>query len=210
MRLIDLTGRKFGRLTVIERVEDYVSPNGKHEIQWKCVCSCPDKTICIALGGNLRRGLKRSCGCLSRENTSNMFKKHGKRNTRLYKIWCDMKARCYNPNELGYKWYGAEAKNISEGWVHNFQAFYDWAMSNGYRDNLTIERIDGTKGYSPENCKWATMQEQQNNRRNNRKVHYNGELFTIAQLARKYNIPYKKLWRRLNDGWEIQRALETP
>lgn len=201
---IDLTGQKFGRLTVIER-----APNKGKQTMWRCICSCSDKNICITRGADLKNGVIVSCGCKKREWITKNNITHGRKGTRLYNIWVSMKQRCHNPNSLNYRTYGAEGKIVCDEWLHDFQAFYNWSMANGYKYDLTIERIDGTKGYSPENCKWATRKEQSNNTRRNFRVIYNGKEQTVKQLAEENNINYPKLLYRLNHNWSIEKALST-
>lgn len=205
-----LIGQKFGRLTVLERAEN--SKSG--QIMWKCICSCPDKTVCVVSGGHLKNGHTNSCGCLQKERASEANKTHGQRNTRLYNIWVHMKQRCNNPNNPAYRIYGAEGKTVCEEWIdkkNGFINFYNWSMANGYRDDLTIERTDGTKGYTPENCGWATAKEQANNLRNNHLITYNGETHTMKEWARKKHINYKMIFKRIKYlGWSIEEALETP
>lgn len=201
----DLTGQKFGRLTVIER-----APTKNKRTMWKCVCSCPNKTIFIVDSANLTSGHTKSCKCLNNERIGNLNKTHHKTDTRLHRIWGSMKQRCYNPKNNRYKTYGAEGKTVCEEW-QEFAPFYDWAMANGYRNDLTIERIDETKGYLPENCRWATQKEQQNNRRNNHLITYNGKTQTIAQWADDIGIKYQTLLRRINvSKWNIEKAFKTP
>lgn len=211
MKCIDLTGRKFGRLTVIERVENYITPKGIQMPQWKCKCECGNEKV--VRGHDLKRGNATSCGCLRKEKMAEIGKNkatHGYSRSRLYHIWADMKTRCYNPNSAKYHIYGAEGKTVCAEWLHDFQVFYDWAMSNGYRDDLTIERIDGTKGYSPDNCKWATKKEQNNNKRNNHLLEYNGKTQTITQWADELGIRRDVLYMRINKlHWNTERALTT-
>lgn len=205
MKLIDLTGQKFGRLTVIER-----APTKNKRTMWKCVCNCKDKTVCIVNGESLRSGKTKSCTCLSREKVRiRMTQKsltHGKTHTRLYNTWHNMKQRCNNPNSKAYILYGAEGKKVCDEW-QKFEPFYDWAISHGYRKDLTIERIDGTKGYSPENCRWVTQKEQCNNRRSNIKITYNGKTQSAGQWAKEYGLKATLFRQRLKKGWNIERAL---
>lgn len=203
MKFIDLTGQKYGRLTVIARAEN----KGK-QTMWLCRCECGKEKV--VNGYYLKGGQIQSCGCYNREVCSKRSKTHGLNKTQLYRVWKSMKSRCINPNNYAYSIYGGEGKSVCTEWVHDFRAFYDWAMSHGYKKGLTIERIDGTKGYSPDNCKWATMKEQQNNRRNNHLITYNGKTQTIAQWADEIGVKYYILYMRINKyHWSIERALTT-
>ena len=158
MKLIDLTGKKFGRLTVLRRAESI-----NKRTLWLCRCECGNKVVVEAY--NLKTGHTQSCGCLQREATSEANKTHGKTHSRLYRIWICMQNRCYRRSYHAYKHYGGRGITVCDEWLHNFQTFYDWAMTNGYRDDLSIDRIDTNKGYSPDNCRWTTMAEQNKNKR---------------------------------------------
>lgn len=161
-RLIDLTGQRFGRLVVIARAEDYVSPKGKHNTRWECRCDC-GKTV-VVCGWQLRTKDARSCGCIHSEQLSTRNFVHGQRHTRIYEIWKGMKARCTNPHNSHFKYYGGRGISVCEEW-QSFPAFYGWAMAHGYSEHLTIDRIDNDKGYSPDNCRWATDAQQRSNKR---------------------------------------------
>lgn len=201
-KLIDLTGQQFGQLKVLGRAPDYVSSNGRRKIMWHCACDCGNENV-VVRGDDLRSGHTKTCGC-------SWGQLHGKSHEKIYKTWKSMKERCENPNTKSYKIYGAEGKKVCDEWLHDFQAFYDWAMANGYREDLTIERIDGTKGYSPDNCRWATRTEQMNNIRNNKYLTYNGKTQTRAQWAREMNINYHTLIYRLDElNWDTEKALTT-
>lgn len=162
-RLIDLTGQRFGRLTVVSRAENDKNKNPR----WLCRCDCGHQTI--VLGHLLRNGNTQSCGCLSHEQHSALMKEMNKvhewTGTRLYRIWGAMKSRCYNPKQRNYKHYGGRGITICDEWLYDFVAFRDWALANGYCEDLTIDRIDNDKGYSPDNCRWTTMKEQRLNQR---------------------------------------------
>ena len=161
MKRLNLIGQCFGRLTVIEKGEETSSGQS----MWICKCECGKKTKPI-FGANLTRGHTKSCGCLRT--------KHNKHNTRLYEVWRGMKKRCYCTSDQAYKNYGGRGISVCEEWRDNFQAFYGWAMANGYNPSAkqgecTLDRIDVNGNYEPSNCRWVTMKVQQNNRRNNKK-----------------------------------------
>lgn len=194
-KLIDLTGKRFGRLTVVERGQT------TSNTMWRCKCDCGNETI-VAYG-NLKSGRTKSCGCLYNE-------RHGKSHTRLYSIWVGMKTRCNNPNHHEWSNYGGRGIAICDEWQNDFISFYNWAMYNGYADNLTLDRKDNNKGYSPENCRWSTNKEQQNNRRSNHTITYNGKTQTIKQWADELGIPRITLQNRITRlHWDIEKAMTT-
>lgn len=208
-QLQDLKGQRFGKLTVVDRAENHVSKGGHIFAQWKCVCDCGKETIVQA--GSLKRGTTQSCGCLQRETAAKLKAKHGHSYDRLYNIWNHMKQRCQNPNNDSYGIYGAEGKMVCDEWAQDFTAFYNWAIENGYTDDLTIDRIDGTKGYSPDNCRWATRKEQANNTRNTCFVVYKGEQKSLSQLAEETGKSKRILYDRIvTRHWDVDRAAETP
>jgi hypothetical protein len=134
--------------------------------------------------------------------------KHGKRHTRLYTTYANIKTRCYNTKNIRYKHYGARGITMCDEWLNDFQAFYDWAMANGYQEELTIDRIDVNGNYEPSNCRWVNWRGQQNNRGNNHLIEFNGQVHTMAEWARISEIPYQTLARRINTyGWSVERAL---
>ena len=201
---IDLTGQKFGRLTVTG-----YSHTTNRKSFWRCVCECGNTTI--VYGESLKKGHTQSCGCLQREITRRRVLKHGQRHSRLYRIWCDMKTRCYSPNRKIFKYYGGRGIIVCDEWKNDFQTFYDWATANGYHDDLTIDRIDVNGNYCPENCRWITMKEQCNNRTSNHLLTYNGRTMTIAEWSEETNISSRTIEQRLNrHGWSVDRALTTP
>lgn len=184
-RVIDLTGQQFGRLTAIKRVG-----NGKHgESRWLFKCSCGN--MHIAYGRSVRSGNTQSCGCLNRERLLKRLTKHGLSKTRIYSIFQGMYQRCYDKNNKHFKDYGARGINICDEWLSGFKNFYDWAMNNGYTDQLSIDRIDNNKGYSPNNCRWVTSATQVRNTRRNIIVNIDGERKTVAEWAAKLGVsPY--------------------
>ena len=121
-----------------------------------------------------------------------------------------MKKRCYNPRHESYKYYGAKGVKLCDEWVHNFDAFEEWALSHGYSDDKTIDRIDSNGDYCPENCRWATPKQQANNCRDNNTLTYNGLTLTMMEWSERLNINFKTLARRIYHGWPVEKALMTP
>lgn len=203
-KLVDLTGQKFGRLVVIERAPNDV-PATNRGAKWLCRCDCGNlKSID---GTELRNGRIKSCGCLHNEVARARRFKHGKSSSKLYKVWEAMKKRCNNPSDKEYHNYGARGIRVSEEWENSYLTFERWAYSNGYIEGLTIDRIDYNGNYCPENCRWTSWIVQGNNKRNNRRIEYNGELITIAQAEKITGIKHTTIISRLNHGWDVDRAL---
>ena len=166
--MIDLTGQTFGRLAVLE----CVGKNKHGKYLWRCLCSCGNEII--AVGNNLTSGNTGSCGCLRKEFPNNTT--HGMKGTKIYSVWCAMKNRCYNQNFSQYDDYGGRGIKVCQRW-HVFQNFYDDVSKLPHfgEQRYSLDRIDNGGDYCPENCRWITMKEQENNRRNTVKVMYNGE-----------------------------------
>lgn len=194
-------GQKFGRLTVVSF--HYIK--NKRDF-YLCKCDCGrEKTVCKT---ELKRGKVKSCGCLKAEYVSKAVSKHKMSHSRIYRTWTNMKARCYERKLSGYKDYGGRGITVCDEWKNNFMAFYNWAMANWYKDNLTIDRINVNGNYEPSNCRWATQAEQNRNKRTIIFITYKGITLCVSQWAKKLGIKTVTLRARLKKGWSIDKALE--
>lgn len=196
-RFQDLTGMKFGRLTVIKRAYEYEKENGYNHPFWECQCECGNVTIVQTR--SLKDGTTKSCGCYNKD----IITKHGLSYNPLYKIYNHMIDRCYNPNEIHYDRYGGRGIAVCDEWLekedyNGLKNFVEWAEANGYEPGLTIDRIDNNGNYCPENCRWVDMKMQSNNRSSNHYVEYNDNSFTISQLATVLGVNYTYLYTELN------------
>lgn len=193
---IDLTGMRYGKLTVLKQGERF-----HNKITWECQCDCGNKIT--VLPNSLRTGNTKSCGCLSG--------KHGGTKTRLYVVWCRMMDRCYKPYVERYKNYGGRGIIVCDEW-HDFANFREWAIASGYDQNAkhyecTLDRIDVNGNYCPSNCRWISMNEQMQNTTRTHYIIVNGERMNLTQASKKYNISVATLWARLNLGWSPERAV---
>ena len=193
----DLTGRKFGRLTVISETAER-----KHGgVVWLCKCDCGNYTR--VRSQSLKRGDTRSCGCYNHD----LITKHGMGRTRLAGIWRNMRYRCENPNSTNADRYAKRGIGICKEWSNSFEAFAEWALANGYSDELTIDRIDNNGNYEPNNCRWVTVKEQGSNKRNNVWLTHNGETHILSEWARITNQPKTRLWKRHKLGWSDEEII---
>lgn len=209
MGKLDLTNQWFGRLRVIERAESRVSESGKIRGRWLCECKCGNRVI--VLTDDLRNGSTNSCGCYNLECIKSRATKHGMTGSRIYTEWASMKARCYYKGSKCYDRYGARGITVCDEWKYDFQAFYDWAIANGYADNLTIERKDVNGNYCPENCCWIPSKEQAKNRRSTLRVaDADGNERYAMDIAKENGISMKNVIARKSKGWTLEDALNTP
>lgn len=192
-RCHDLTGQKFGRLTVIRLDESRQT----RKTYWICQCECGG--IKSARSDSLLCGAIKSCGCMKKEqDKSNLTANHSHKQsgTRLYRIWQGMKKRCNNINTACYDRYGGRGIKVCEEWNNSFESFFEWAMNNGYSKELTIDRIDNNGNYEPNNCKWSTNQEQCNNRRSNIKITIGNATKTLTEWCNIFEVDYNTVLSR--------------
>ena len=199
-------GRRFGRLVVVGIRRER---RGKRDmIIAHCRCNCGrEKDV---FWQALADGRVKSCGCLNRELAAIRGRestKHGGCNTRLYRIFMGMHARCYRPQHMHYANYGGRGIEVCPEWRGDFAAFREWAMSHGYDDTLSIDRIDNDRGYSPDNCRWADAKTQCGNRRTCHMLTVDGQTHTLSEWARLTGIKKTTIKERLRRGWSIERAL---
>ena len=207
----DLTGQKFGKLTVL----NICGRNKYKAVIWYCKCDCGNYTN--VLSRSLLSGHTKSCGCIKgykqvKHNAS--IKYHGGSDTRLYHVWNDMRQRCENPNKSSYVWYGAKGIRVCDEW-QDFENFEKWAYKNGYDDTAprgycTLDRIDNKEGYNPQNCRWVSMTDQNRNKSYHRYVEYHGKKYTVTQLADEVGMNKDTLVYRLNANWSVEDAVNKP
>lgn len=205
---IDITGQKFGRLTVIE-----IAGRNKGRIMWRCKCDCGNEAIIPSY--YIRTGASKSCGCLIKENGEKIapkVTKHGGTHTRIYRIYCGMKERCCNPTCDAYHHYGGRGIKICDEWLgeNGFKTFREWALSHGYEENLSIDRIDNDGDYCPENCRWVDVKTQSNNKRDNIYLEYNGEVHTAIEWSEILEISYSRILDRVKNGESIEDIVNNP
>ena len=209
MRGKDLIGQRFGRLVVIEKL-----PSKNNRCWWRCKCDCGNfKDVPTKY---LTSGTTQSCGCLNKiksENAKKAAKKsaevcttHGLSNTRIYSIWKNMIYRCENSKTAEFKLYGGRGIKVCEEW-HDIRKFQEWAMINGYKEGLEIDRVDVDGNYEPLNCRWATRKQQNNNKRNNVKAEINGEIHTLAEWSEITGITINTLQYRYYRGDRGERLI---
>lgn len=175
---------------------------------WNCLCLLCGKIFEVRTSHFMRL---QSCGCLRSKNLARLATRHGLSRSRVYKIYRGILQRCYNPKYTSYKDYGGRGITVCEEWRQSFEAFRDWALENGYTDELTIDRQDNNGPYEPENCQWVTMEKQGQNRRTTKKVEINGESMSTKKAIEKYSkVCLFSSLDRLSKGWSVLDALFTP
>lgn len=189
----DLTGQRFGRLIAIKPAY-----KKNRRIYWLCKCDCGNEKI--VSGGHIGKDTK-SCGCLSKELTIERNKNHrihAMAKTRLYRIWSNIKQRCLNQKANHYDAYGGRGITMCDEWLADFMNFYNWAMANGYREDLTIDRIDNNGNYKPNNCRWVTQYEQCRNTRRSIYITYKGKTQILKDWCTELKLNYQTIRGRIN------------
>lgn len=201
----DYTGKKFGMLTPIKRLGK--SDNGYYN--WLCRCDCGnqvERTVDVFTRG------KSSCGCKQKKILAEMANGnvvHNMSKTRLYGIFHNMMSRCYREKDIHYSAYGERGITVCDEWRTNRAKFFEWALENGYSDDLTIERIDNDKGYSPDNCTWITKEMQYKNKRQNIMITYNGKTLCAEDWSKATGIPATTIRWRYKHGWDVDRIFKN-
>ena len=193
---LNLRGQKFGRWTVLEEADRQCGG-----VRWKCRCECG--TVRNVLAGSLRKGASTSCGCYNRE----VITTHGKSHTKLHHAWSSMKDRCTNPNAQEADRYINRGIKVCDEWLNSYEAFEEWALANGFRDGLSLDRIDNDGNYEPSNCRWATAKEQCRNRSNNLILTVDGETHCATEWAEIVGIKPAIISKRKGRGWTDHDAV---
>lgn len=212
----DITGERFGRLTAIRPTEQEKCQS----IVWECVCDC-GKTCFVSVRNLTSSTGTRSCGCARSEKIAKRMRerkvsgelnpkfKHGMSKSRLYNTWINMKSRCYYKGNKRFDRYGGRGIKVCDEWLHDFVAFMEWSVANGYRDDLTIDRTDNDGPYSPDNCRWVSNDKQQSNTSHSRLISYHGKTQTLSEWSRELHISVPALQKRLKK-WGVERAISEP
>lgn len=200
-KVIDLTGKRFGRWTV-----EGLSHQVGSMLYWHCVCDCGTRRA--VFGADLKRGGSVSCGCFMRERARE-DKSHGMTHHPAYRSWVYMKGRCENPNDANFYLYGARGIRVCEEWKDSFETFWQ-DMGPTWREGLTIERIDGNKGYEPSNCCWATRKEQAENRRTKRLIETPEGKMSVTKAAELFGLTRNTIFARISHGWPEHLLLMPP
>lgn len=208
----DYIGKKFNRLTVLEETHKLIGKD-KNKVKY-FICKCDCGKIVYERKSDVLKSRIKSCGCYRNDMTRIRTLKHGHakngKHTRIYRIWACMKSRCNDKKGIAYKDYGGRGICVCDEW-NDSSAFIDWALANGYSDNLTLDRIDVNGNYEPSNCRWITNDAQQNNRRNNVIVDIDGEKHNITEWCRLYDLPEATIKARIYGyGWNPKTAIVTP
>lgn len=204
MKLVNLVGKKYGRLLVIEKT----TPLNGHT-RWLCKCDCGNE--CIVHGISLKTGNTISCGCYKEENAKRLYSTVRQNDKHLYAVWNGIKQRCRNKNNKAYHNYGGRGIDIADEWADNYETFYKWAIKNGYKKGLEIDRIDNNGNYCEENCRFTTKTIQANNKRNVKLYTISGVTKSLPQWCREYGQNYFMVRQRVYKlGWDIEKALTTP
>ena len=200
-------GERYGRLTIIREVEPAGSSH-KRVRRFLCRCDCGNEIICRL--PNLKSGTTKSCGCYRKFVSSNRRDCHHLKNTRIYRIWCGMKRRCYNKHNEHFDRYGGRGIIVCDEWKTDFMNFYDWAMSNGYDDKLSIDRINNEGNYEPSNCRWANQKQQIVNSTAAIKCSLGGNIVSLSDIADILGVSFKRIRRivyMLNNGYDMNEIL---
>lgn len=196
--IVNLTGQVFGRLTVLERAENDKQGNA----QWLCQCICGNKKV--IRGRALRTGRTSSCGCLlsesSKRRMTTLMIKHGMAGSKLYRVYCSMRERCEKPSCPEYHRYGGRGITVCDEWKNDRNSFFEWALKNGYKEGLQIDREDNDGHYCPENCRWVTRMKNCNNTCRNVFLEYKGEIHTLSEWSRILGINISTIYSRHRAG----------
>lgn len=203
--LKNIKGQRFGKLIVLERVENRIRASGRQDVVWKCKCDCGTikniRSTCLLLG------MSNSCGCVNIERIRNLNLSHNMCNTKEYKAWSKLKSRCYTKTDNKYYAYGARGIKVCDRWLESFDNFYK-DMGDAPTKKHSIDRIDVNGNYEPSNCRWATNKEQSNNKTTNVYVEYGGVKYTLKTLSEHLDIPYKYFWMLYRDSLSIEQIIE--